>query len=155
MFVQFLISAAGRTGILQKETHHPECFERSELTGQEWWPAAKHQGRFFFFFCWPQRTSVCSQRRDAAFPTWMTSGLKPPAPPTPDVGPHSARLNASARNYLPHTSGFVTQLSEPHCSCTQPPPFSRLDSSRSRSSQTAGCMRLKALILVYLHAAGC
>lgn len=49
MFVQFLISAAGRTGILQEETHHPERFERSELTGQEWWPAAKHQSRCFFF----------------------------------------------------------------------------------------------------------
>lgn len=42
MFVQFLISAASWTRIVEKQTHHLEWFVRFELTGQEWWPKAKH-----------------------------------------------------------------------------------------------------------------
>lgn len=87
MFVQFLISAAGWTGILQEETHHPECFERSELTGQEWWPAAKHQCSVFLaaahLSVQPGET-LCS-------PPWMTSALKLPRRQASSVW-----LNASA-----------------------------------------------------------
>ena len=43
MFVQFLISAASWTRILEDVTHHLEQSMRFELTGQEWWPKAKQQ----------------------------------------------------------------------------------------------------------------
>lgn len=43
VLVQFLISAASWTRIVEKQTHHLEWFVRFELTGQEWWPKAKHR----------------------------------------------------------------------------------------------------------------
>lgn len=75
MFVQLLISAAGRTGILQKETHHSECFVSFELTGQEWWPAAKHQ-----VFLAATHLSLQPQHQvNTVCSTQMTSALSSPS----------------------------------------------------------------------------
>lgn len=90
MFVQFLISAASWTRILEDLTHHLEWYMRFELTGQEWWPRAKQQaflataqlqhtcpiGRSLIQISFPQKHTVLhNNERDIIKKQWAFKGM--------------------------------------------------------------------------------